>query len=46
MNIFSDWISFSEAVAFRPSSATISRVVISVSSNEIYAVFISAMMIR
>ena len=45
MNIFSDWISFSEALAFRPSSAIISRVVISVYSNEINAVFISVMMI-
>jgi len=41
MNIFSDWISFSEAPAFRPSSAIISTVVISVSSNEINAVFVS-----
>ena len=45
MNIFSDLMSFSEAPAFRSSSAIISRVVISVSSNEINAIFISVMMI-
>jgi len=45
MNIFGDWISFFEAPAFRPSSTIISRVVISVSSNEINAVFISGTMI-
>ena len=45
MNIFSDWISFSEAPASRRSSAIISRIVISVSSNEINAVFVPVMMI-